>query len=559
MNAPEIIDLTEDQTDSLLLRIKNNALQDGDYEIIKNAFETIKFLSQAYEINNVSINRLLRMIFGPRTEKTKDVLGTDDKDDKSNEDVPEDTDNALNEDDASDIDADSCKEEDKKDAKPKGHGRNGADAYTGADKISVSHLNLKPGDSCPECPKGKVYIIKVPAFVVRITGKPPLQAKVYELEKLRCNLCGKVFQAKLPEEAGDKKYDETAKAMIALLKYGFGFPFYRLEKIQDCFGVPLSASTQWDKVERGADLIYPVFEEMKRQAAQGDIIHNDDTTMKVLELMKNNDNQEDTDEDKPFRKGMFTTGILSVKKERKIALFFTGRQHAGENFADLLKKRESDRGPPIQMCDALSRNSSEYSDIILTHCNVHARRNFVDLAGNFPEECSYVLKVFEKIYKNDDISKKQNMSWDERLKFHQEHSGPIMETFYGWLEEQFDEKKVEPNSSLGQAITYMLKYWKELTRFLHVKGAPLDNNILEQAIKRVILHRKNSLFYKTLHGAYIGDMYMSLIHTCILAGGNPFDYLTQLQKHSSDVFKNPSQWMPWNYKPTIASMASESS
>ena len=150
------------------------------------------------------------------------------------------------------------------------------------------------------------------------------------------------------------------------------------------------------------------------------------------------------------------------------------------------------------------------------------------------------------------------MSWDERLKFHQEHSGPIMETFYGWLEEQFDEKKVEPNSSLGQAITYMLKHWKELTRFLHVKGAPLDNNILEQAIKRVILHRKNSLFYKTLHGAYIGDMYMSLIHTCILAGGNPFDYLTQLQKHSSDVFKNPSQWMPWNYKPTIASMASES-
>jgi len=240
-------------------------------------------------------------------------------------------------------------------------------------------------------------------------------------------------------------------------------------------------------------------------------------------------------------------------------LFFTGQKHAGQNFADLLNKRDSNRDPPIQMCDALSRNFSETDKVILTHCNVHARRNFVDIAENFPQDCRYVLEVYKQIYKNDDITKKQQMSPQQRLRFHQEHSGPVMEKFYDWLNEQFDAKKVEPNSRLGQAITYMQNHWVKLTRFLHVPGAPLDNNILEQALKRVILHRKNSLFYKTLHGAYIGDMYMSLIHTCILNGINPFDYLTQLQKHSSAVFKNPSQWMPWNYESTIAAMVSDSS
>jgi hypothetical protein len=557
MKVPKSIELTEEQLDALLVRVKNSALQPGDYEIIKAALDTVLFLEQAYEEKTFSIKRLLRMLFGARTEKTKNVVGTDDGDKKASgnngcdgtkEQPAENTADCFNKDDACDSKAGSCNEDAPK-KRRKGHGRNGADAYSGADKNVVAYLGLKSGDPCPLCPKGRVYKMKMPGVVVRIVGKPPLDAKVYELEKLRCNLCGEVFTASLPEQAGSEKYDETAKAMIGVLKYGFGFPFYRLEKLQDCF--------QWDKVEEGADLIYPAFEQLKRQAAQGSVIHNDDTIMKVLELMNNDDSQEDEDQAESLRKGMFTTGILSVTEGKKIALFFTGHKHAGENFADLLNKRQTDRSPPIQMCDALSRNSSEYAEVILAHCNVHARRKFVDVAENFPQECRYVLEVFEEIYKNDDISKKANMSPDQRLEFHKERSGPIMEEFLSWLNEQFDDKKVEPNSGLGKAISYVLNHWNELTRFLQVPGAPLDNNIVEQALKRVILHRKNSLFYKTLHGAYVGDMYMSLIHTCILAGKNPFDYITELQKHSSEVFKNPSQWMPWNYESTIAAMTSD--
>ena len=126
-----------------------------------------------------------------------------------------------------------------------------------------------------------------------------------------------------------------------------------------------------------------------------------------------------------------------------------------------------------------------------------------------------------------------------------------MDELHQWLKKQFDEKKVEPNSSLGKAISYMLNHWEKLTRFLEIPGAPLDNNVCEQALKKTVLHRKNSLFYKTERGAYIGDLFMSLIHTCNLNGENPFDYLTELQKHSAEVFKNPSAWMPWNYRDNL--------
>jgi hypothetical protein len=296
-----------------------------------------------------------------------------------------------------------------------------------------------------------------------------------------------------------------------------------------------------------ADRIHPVFNEHIRQAAQGDVIYNDDTTMKILELMKHDDKDESS------RTGMFTTGILSTSNEWKIGLFFTGRQHAGENMLDLLQQRESDRGPPIQMCDALSRNMPKELETILANCLSHGRRNFVDVVWNFPEQCRYVIKTLAEVYKNDKIAKDQNMSPEERLRFHQAESRPLMEELKLWLKAQLDEKKAEPNSSLGKAILYMLNHWKPLTLFLRVPNAPLDNNLCEQALKKAILNRKNAMFYKTEHGAYIGDLFMSLIYTCNLNDVNPFDYLTALQRNSSQVFKNPQNWMPWNYKSMIPS------
>ena len=525
---PKRIDLDLEQVDALLKRVEAGTLQEGDYEVIKAMVETIHLLSNAVDEKAASIRRLLRMLFGDKTEKLKNVL--DQQSGSSDKRQPQDKTTSQN---------------DK--PKPKGHGRNGAAEYTGAEKVIVYHQDLKPGAPCPLCPKGKVYELKEPEVVVRITGKAPLSGTVYYMQRLRCNACGQIFKASPPDGIGDEKYDAESGAMIALLKYGSGMPFNRLEGLQAGLGVPLPASTQWEIVEQVADRIYPAYLELNFQGAQGDVVYNDDTTAKILELMKENK------EDAPERKGMFTTGIMSTSGDRQIALFYTGRKHAGENMDDLLRQRQTHLEKPIHMCDALSRNVPKTFGTILLNCLSHARRNFVDVAVSFPEECQHILEALAKVYKNDEIAKERKMTPGQRLSFHQMKSGPIMKELKTWFDEQPDQNKVEPNSGLGQAISYMIKHWKELTGFLRIKNAPLDNNLCERALKKAILHRKNSLFYKTRHGADVGDLFMSLIHTCNLGDVNPFEYLVTLQKHASELAVHPENWMPWNYKSQLCS------
>jgi transposase len=146
------------------------------------------------------------------------------------------------------------------------------------------------------------------------------------------------------------------------------------------------------------------------------------------------------------------------------------------------------------------------------------RGDIYKVAQNFPEECRYVLESLGSVYVNDAAARERKLSAQARLRFHQQQSGPVMEELHGWLEAQLAEKKTDPNSGLGKAITYLLRHWNGLTAFLREAGAPLDNNICERALKRAVLHRKNALFYKTLHGAEVGDVFMSLIHTCQLCG-----------------------------------------
>jgi len=152
------------------------------------------------------------------------------------------------------------------------------------------------------------------------------------------------------------------------------------------------------------------------------------------------------------------------------------------------------------------------------------------------------------IYKNDAEARQQKLSPEDRLALHQAESRPVMDELRDWLKKQFDDHLVEPNSPLGSAIAYMLAHWDKLTLFLRQAGAPLDNNLCERILKKAILHRKNALFYKTQNGARVGDVYMSLIHTCELCGVGAFDYLTELQRHAAEVAANPAEWMPWNYR-----------
>ena len=505
------------------------ALSEDGYQKLLGAVHTLRYVTELLEKKKASWADLRELLCPATTEKTEKVLKQAGIDSGAKEPS---------------VGAEVRTHK----RKAPGHGRNGAAAYSGAQKVQVPHASLEAGDPCPDGCGGKVYPQRDPGVLVRIKGQAPLAATVYELEKLRCNLCGNVYTAAAPPEAGEKKYDETAASMIALLRYGSGFPWNRLEGLENNLGIPLPASTQCEIMAEMAPTLQPALDELMRQAAQGEVAHNDDTSMRVLSLDRDADISAE-------RTGVFTSGIVWILGERRIGLYFTGCKHAGENLTEMLKLRPPELPPPIQMCDALSRNVPKLAATVQANCNAHNRRNFVKVTANFPEECRYVLESLGEVYGYDAQAREKGMSSDERLGFHQEHSGPVMERLHAWCEVQFAERKVEPNSGLGQAISYLLKYWEKLTLFLRKAGAPLDNNLVERALKKAILHRKNSLFYKTRNGARMGDLYMSLIHTCELNGINAFDYLIELQRHAEELRQNPSEWMPWNYRATLDRLA----
>jgi len=351
--AIERMDLGMEELKQLLERARE-VLSEEDYRKLKAAVDTLGYLTELVADKETTI-RHLRQLLLPRTEKTSTVLGK-----SEGEPTAQTQGEPAGQPDAS---------------KPKqpGHGRNGANAFEGARKVKVVHEQLKPGDRCPECPNGKVYAQKEPKTLVRIVGQAPMAATVYELDRLRCNLCGSVFTAQAPEGVGPEKYDESAGAMIAQLKYGSGMPFYRQQELERGLGIPLPAATQWEIVEEAAEVIKPARDELIRQAAQGEVMHNDDTSMKILRLKREPDDE---------RTGVFTSGIVSTRQGQKIALFFTGRQHAGENLAEVLRRRAAELRPPIQMCDALSRNAPKLAggvEILLAHCLAHGRRQFVEV------------------------------------------------------------------------------------------------------------------------------------------------------------------------------------
>jgi hypothetical protein len=392
--------------------------------------------------------------------------------------------------------------------------------------------------------------MKEPALLLRVQGVAPLDATVWECDRLRCNACGEVFTAKAPDGVGDAKYDESADAMVAMLRYGAGVPFNRVERLQAGMGIPLPASVQWELVERRVDGLTVVQDALVRHAAQGDVLHNDDTSMTVLELGERTREEAlaaGEPEQWADREGVRTTGIVSRVGGHKVALFFTGRQLAGESLEELLQERLKRLPAPIQMSDALSHNLPVELKTIVANCLSHGRRYFIDIVESFPEQCRTVLETLREVYARDAEAREQNLDAEARLALHQEHSGPLMKGLRKWMQAELDEHRAEPNSPLGEAYRYMLKHWDGLTLFLRVAGAPLDNNICERTLKKAILHRKNSLFYRTVYGAHVGDLYMSLIHTAELNGVEPFPYLVALMRNATEVAKDPTAWLPWNY------------
>ena len=433
-----------------------------------------------------------------------------------------------------------------------GTGRLGAAAYGGATRVECRHEELAVGQRCPVCGQGTLY--QLPAGVeIRIDGNALLSALHYEREKLRCSACGEIFTAELPAGVGAEKYSARARAVLAVSRYYLGVPGYRLQGYQAMLGVPVPDATQWDQIEQVGDCAYKVFAQLEHEAAQGELIFHDDTAVRIVSLMQENRARLAAAEAQgvatpPDRTGMHTTALVVKIGEHTVILYYSSRQHAGENLQGLLDKREAGLDKPLVMSDALTSNAvADESALIRCHCLAHGRRKFSDLAEVFPDECQMVLDVLRQVFDHDEQARADQLSPEARLAYHQAQSQPLMDALKGWLDTQIEEHLVEPNSALGKAIGYMRMHWTTLTRFLAVKGAPLENNLAERALKLFIRQRNNSLGYKTTHSASIASVLTSLIATCLYAGVNAVEYLVALQAHRRDVWADPAAWLPWAY------------
>lgn len=525
----KVLKLSEEEYSSLRERVKRSNLGGKDIETILTILETFANLKQLLAKRSTRLLSLLRKLFGVKTEKSADT------------------------------------DTDKNDSKPKNKGpgrsgRNGRNDYPGAPKTEVSHPELSPGDQCPECETGKLQDGE-PAVDYDWRGSAPIHLEIFLLQRLICTICKATFTAPSPVAETAKTVDDSgdsvktarcdrnamANAVVACLRYMFGIPFYRLAKIQGKMGIGLPESTQYQMVQQVFESAVPVYLELIARAADATLIMADDTTMKILDWLAGKGPPNKTN-GQGLKRAQSTAIVAKMAEGQSIVLYLTDEKQAGRHVEALLEKRSTDSGVPIYMCDGLAANKvGDDRLVVLCHCLDHARRKFYDIKSTYASECGYVLDELKLVYKTDKEAKEMALAPDQRLEHHKKYSGPVMERLGKWMQDGLKQGYVEENSELGGAIAYCLERWTELNEFLHTPGIPLSNAECEQKIKLIITHRKNSLFYKSARGAYVGDVIQSLIATCHESNTNCFQYLEWLQMNKADVAKNPGDYLPWMF------------
>jgi transposase len=462
------------EVEVLIEKFEQNKLGEQEKRMIVGLLRTLLQVVGLLHEKKITIMRLKEMVFGRRSEKRR--RGERGKDETKNEAGGDSEDGAKEESPKSERSEKREKFETAEVSK-RGHGRNPVSAYVGAKKVHCLHRELSSGGDCPDrnC-RGRVYSVKRPHQFIQFVGQPAITATLYELEVMRCNGCGREYEAELPAGVSAKKYDETADAAMAINRHGMGVPYYRSAGMEEACGIPLAESVQAERCEAVAESLLPIYQEMRREAAQGKVFYGDDTPVKILELIKENKGKA-----KGERVGMQTTAIVvETAQGARIALYVNGRKHTGENLGELYELRRGELGPPVQMGDGLPANWKSGKQAIQCQCLIHARRKFVEIESSYRVECGYMLERIGEIYEHEAETK--GMSDLERLEYHQKQSGPIMEELKEWMDEQIREKKVEPNSSLGKAIAYFQNNYEGLSAFLRYSGAPIDNNVAVRSV-----------------------------------------------------------------------------
>lgn len=448
---------------------------------------------------------------------------------------------------------------------PKGHGRNGAAAFTRAQEYRHALALGVLGVLCAACGIGRMspYRDKI---IIRVIGQSIFGAERHRFQQARCRLCGAILRADGTELVLDGIgtsyiiYHWSACAMLIVMHYFAGAPFKRLEALHRGWGIPMPDANQWQLVDLCDDRLAPLYKALERCGIQhATSLLIDDTGSLIIELRRQIQDEIAAiqllgESPRDVRTGINATGVYLKTDQGTVVLFFTGRHHAGEIIDQLLAYRRSvakaTDNKLVKVTDAASKNFDHAQRDLLEEavCNAHAFLKFRAIKDAFPVEYGIAGEVYKTVFDNDDEAKTRGLDPLERMRFHRSRSMPQMERLWQMCKQKLDAKLVEPHSPLWEPISFIINQWGRLTRFCEVPGVPLDTNVVEQTLIIPVRYLAGSFAYKTQNGADVGDRHMSLIATANANGVEPVAYLTECLQNHRDLAERPEHYLPWVYK-----------
>lgn len=448
--------------------------------------------------------------------------------------------------------------------KHKGHGRNGAGAFVGAEHCVHALLEGTLGALCQACGMGSMSRYREKLIVV-VKGQPLFDSEIHHFEQARCRLCGAIVRAPTPGATlgvvGSDyiTYDSSACAMLLVMHYFAGMPFKRLESLQAGWGTPMPDANQWTLADECADLLFPLYKALECHGIKNAVTLRIDDTGSMVIAVRREIRQEVRalealgKSSRDVRTAINATGVYLETEQGKVLLFFTGRHHAGEIVDQILKHRhvDPDQGNKlVKVTDAASKNfaHAHHDELDEAVCNAHAYLKFRAIKDRHREEYGLAGEVYKNVFDHDDIAAAKGMSAHERMLYHRQHSLPEMKRLKKMCRDKLESRLVEPNSPLWEPLTFILNQWERLTKFCEVPGVPLDTNVVEQMLIIPVRYLAGSFNYQTQNGADVGDRHMSLIATANANGIEPVAYLAECIENHEDLKRRPEHYLPWAYR-----------
>lgn len=448
------------------------------------------------------------------------------------------------------------------------HGKSTSKNYPTSRKIELFPEGVLEKGSCPHCGKGKLYkFIRngQPRTGVWMMGNAPIQPQEVIHNDLRCNNCETVFKATPTQELIDDGFEKedrfgySCQATVVLMKYLFGTPWYRMAGIQETHNIPISESSMFDICERVSNIVFPVYNYLKKQIAPtAPLFFGDDTTNNIRSLQAVMQPNLHTGT-LTVRDGGHSSVIIAETSQGQVVLVKTHIIHFGEWLTEILNDRPKDLPKPLVMSDGSSSNNISIIPVIKLDCNQHARQKFKDIQDQFPKLIRPILNLYKAIFKNDHHTKTKEMTAPQRQEYHKVHSLSLMDQIHDQIVDIQTKKITTDNSKMGQAMNYFLAHETKLRGFIDVEGAPLSNNVSENMMITIAILRKNAGSFLNETGATIASVLFSILFTARAANIDIRDYLISLQRHQEEVKKTPQNFLPWNYKKTIETITHQPS